>query len=143
MVTDLSWTVKYTEYNVMVRCEDSRKQRIKLFLSKNNAIKLFYTLLHERSMKAVKTNKDDPPFDILQQEQDQIPEDVRHIRLKESPHVAQRAVGNNQRIDRLIRKITRDLTKALVVDEKFLFGQDPSRREIVAVKSAGRIVTTP
>ena len=106
MVTDLSWTVKYTEYNVMVRCEDSRKQRIKLFLSKNNAIKLFYTLLHERSMKAVKTNKDDPPVDILQQEQDQIAEEVRHIRLKDRPLAARRAVGDHQRIGRLIRKIT-------------------------------------
>ena len=81
MVTDLSWTVKYTEHNVLVRCEESRKQRINLFLAKEQCDKTEKnTLLHERLMKAVKTNKDDPPFDILQQEQDQIPEEVRHIR---------------------------------------------------------------
>ena len=40
MVTDLSWTVKYTEYNALVKCEDSRKHRINVFLIKEQCFEI-------------------------------------------------------------------------------------------------------
>ena len=56
--------------------------------------------------KVVKRNKDDSQSEILVQKKDQIREEVRHFRLKESPKAAQQAVGNHQRSDRPILKIT-------------------------------------
>ena len=43
------------------------------------------------------------------QKKDHVRDEVLHIRLKERPHAAQRAVGNNQRIDRPRRQLTLEL----------------------------------
>ena len=50
----------------------------------------------------VKRNKDDSHGEIPYQKKDQIDEEVRKIRSKESPCAAQRAVGNHQQNDRPI-----------------------------------------
>ena len=62
----------------------------------------------------------------------QIREEVRHIRLKESPYTAQRAVGNHQRIDRPILKITPRIDQRIHGVPNFQVEQDPTRTGIIA-----------
>ena len=75
--------------------------------SKNNAISLRHTVQAEVLVKVVTSNKDDSQGEILsQKKKDQIREEVRHIRSKEGPYAARRAVGNHQGLDRPILEIT-------------------------------------
>ena len=59
-------------------------------------------------------------------------EEVRHTRLRESPYAAQRAVGNHQRSDRPILKITPRIDQRINCVPKFRGELDPTRREIIA-----------
>ena len=88
----------------------------------------------ESLVKVVKTNKDFSPGEMFYQKKDQIREDVRHIRLKESPHAAQRAVGKHQRIDTPILKITPRIDQRIDGESQFRLQQDPTRNEIISVK---------
>ena len=54
-----------------------------------------------------------------------IREEVRHVRLKENPDAAQQAVGDHQRLDRHILKIT----KELLVHLNFQVEQDPTYKK--------------
>ena len=84
-------------------------------------------------MKVVKTNEEDSQGEILfYQQQDQVGEEVRHICLKESPRAAQRAVGNHQRIDRPILKVTPRIDQPINGVSKFQIEQESTGREIIA-----------
>ena len=79
---------------------------LKFYQSESNAIFLFDTMPSESSVEMDKRNNDDSEGAILNQRKDQILEEVRHIRLKESPYAAQRVVCNHQGSDKPILKIT-------------------------------------
>ena len=82
----------------------------------------------ESLVKVVRRIQDDSQGEILHKKKDQIREAVRHIRLKESPYAAQRAVGNHQRNDRPILQITPRSDQRIDGVPKFQVEQDPCRR---------------
>ena len=79
----------------------------------------------------VKKNKDDSQGEILYQKKDQNQEAVRPIPLKESPHVAQQGVGDNQRTNTLILKITSRLDQRMDGVPKFQVEKDAIKRKII------------
>ena len=81
--------------------------------------------------EVVKSSKDDTASESIHPKKDQIPEEVRHVRLKECPYSAQRGVGNHPRSDNPILKITPRIEQLMIGVLKFQVGQGPIRRCII------------
>ena len=73
---------KCAEYIILVRFEHCSDKGLELYQSDSNAMPT------ESLVKKVKRNEDDSRGEINHQKEDQIREEVRHIRLKDDPNAA-------------------------------------------------------
>ena len=112
---------------------DLRIAQDKSFFTNRGAMRFLFchTMSTESLVKVVKRNKDDSHGEILEQKNDQIGEEVRYRRLKDSPYAAQRSVGNHQRSDKTILKITPRIDQIIHGIPTFQVEQGSTRIDII------------
>ena len=76
---------KCTECSILVRTENWSRERIEKITSQRS-MRYSWMCQSQSLVNVVKRNEDDSQGDVLFQKKDQTPEEVRHIRLKESAY---------------------------------------------------------